>query len=60
MGIKADLYTLKHAALDDMARVLGMKYASDMASHTTNITEVYATQEKQRRIDEIKLLDFKF
>lgn len=60
IGIKADLYTLKHAALDDMARVLGMKYASDMASHTTNITEVYTTQEKQRRIDEMKLLDFKF
>jgi len=55
LGIKADLYTLKHAHLDDIARLVNLKTASDLAGHTSQrTTEIYATQEKQRRLDELK------
>jgi len=55
LGIKADMYTLKHAHLDDIARTIGMDSARDLAGHTdAKTTLIYTHQEKQRRLEELK------
>jgi len=55
LGIKADMYTLKHAHLDEVAKVIGMRTAQDLAGHTSDTTtRIYTQQEKQRRLDELK------
>lgn len=55
LGIEADMYTLKHAHLDDIARTVGMSSARDLAGHTSaKTTEIYTHQQKQRRLDELK------
>jgi site-specific recombinase XerD len=55
LGIESDMYTLKHAHLDDIANTVGMNSARDLAGHTdVKTTLIYTHQEKQRRIDELK------
>ena len=55
LGIEADMYTLKHAHLDDIANTVGMNSARDLAGHTdSRTTRIYTHLEKQRRIDELK------
>lgn len=57
LGIKSDMYSLKHARLDEVAKIKGLQYSSDLAGHmSSKITMVYATQEKQRRLNEMKEL----
>jgi site-specific recombinase XerD len=55
LGIESDMYTLKHAHLDDIANTVGMNSARDLAGHTdSRTTRIYTHLEKQRRIDELK------
>ena len=60
LGIESDMYTLKHAHLDDIANTVGMNSARDLAGHTDiKTTLIYTHLEKQRRIDELKHIKVK-
>lgn len=55
LGINADLYTLKHANLDETAEILSLQEAAKMAGHTTPvITLDYALGEKERQADRLR------
>ncbi|MES2004356.1 MAG: hypothetical protein V4450_07530 [Bacteroidota bacterium] len=61
LKIKADLYTLKHANLDETAELLSLAEASKMAGHTTPvITLDYAQGEKERQADRLRKVNNPF
>lgn len=62
LGIKADLYSLKHLNTDETAALLGIQDAAAMNSHTTTkITlEHYAVGEKERQHQRLKQVQNSF
>lgn len=62
LGIKVDLYTLKHANLDETAELLSIQDASKMAGHSTPIItmEHYAKGEKERSNERLRKVNNPF
>lgn len=61
LGITADMYSLKHSNLDEVAAELTLNDASGMAGHSTPvITMTYAKGEKERQNDRLKKVTNKF
>lgn len=49
LGVTADLYSLKHSYLDEVAKLKGLKAAQELAGHSNSkITKVYAFGEDLR------------
>ncbi|NCT92961.1 MAG: hypothetical protein GXC72_00930 [Chitinophagaceae bacterium] len=62
LGIKVDLYTLKHANLDETAELLSLQEASKMAGHTTPVITMdhYALGEKARQEERLRKVNNPF
>lgn len=62
LGIKVDLYTLKHANLDETAEILSLEEAAKMAGHSTPVVtmEHYATGEKARKDERLRKVNNSF
>jgi integrase len=62
LGIGADVYSLKHFYLDEVAKELGIKEAQIAAGHSTPVITMnhYAINEKQRQLDRLKEVDIDF
>lgn len=56
LGITADIYSLKHSNLDEIARDLSIEAAAAQAGHTTPIVTMkyYAVGEKSRELERLK------
>jgi integrase len=57
-----DLYQVKHTALDETARELGVKSAQGLASHSTPVITMkhYLPGEREREMDRLRKLKVKF
>lgn len=62
LGIKEDLYSLKHVNLDETAEILNLEAASQMASHTSTAITLkhYTLNEKNRQNNRLKKVNNKF
>lgn len=62
LGIKWNLYRLKHANLDETAAILDIKAAAAQAGHTTPVITIkhYALNEKQRMNNKLKEVNNSF
>ena len=62
LGITADLYSLKHSNLDEVAEALDLEAASRLAGHKSTIITMrhYATGEKSRQENRIKKIANEF
>ncbi len=62
LGIKADLYSLKHLNLDETAAALDIHDAQRMAGHSTPVVTmgIYAQGEKERQVERLKRVENSF
>ncbi len=62
LGIKKDMYTLKHLNLDETAEILDIKQSAKMAGHTSPVITIrhYALGEKGRQNERLKQVNNKF
>jgi len=61
LGITADLYSLKHSNMEETAKIINIKRAQHMASHTSEATsKLYAQGERAREDEDLKLVNNEF
>lgn len=61
LNITADLYSLKHSNMEETAKIINIKRAQHMASHTSEATsKLYAQGEKAREDEDLKLINNEF
>lgn len=61
LDIKADFYSIKHSASDDLASILSLQEAGLHNSHTsTKTTRIYAINEDERQAERLKKVGNKF
>lgn len=56
LGIKADIYSLKHSNLDETAAILDVKAAQNQAGHTAPVITIerYLGGENERKHNRLK------
>ncbi|MCL1690828.1 tyrosine-type recombinase/integrase [Elizabethkingia anophelis] len=60
LGIKCDLYALKHTFLNDLTKAYGISTAKDIAGHTNEkTTMIYAIDYKESLVDKQKMVNVK-